>query len=685
MRKQTVIINTIFLCTVFFVIVDCCAIPCYENIDSTWAEKTLQSLTLRQKIGQLFMVATTSSFEQREEALASKLFACPYRMDHDYIEQLIKEYYIGGVIFLFKSAPEKQIDLTNRLQSMSSVPLLIGQDCEWGLSMRLYNTIEYPRNKFLGALHNTELVYRVGAQIGKQCKAIGVHINFSPVVDINNNPHNIVIGTRSFGDDPLIVTQCGLAMMQGLQDQQVMACAKHFPGHGDTSVDSHFDLPCINHDKKRFFELELVPFKKLIDAGIGGVMSAHLAIPAFEKELTRASSLSYAIVTQLLEKDLCFDGLKITDALGMQAITKQYKPGELELQAFLAGNDILLCPLDVPKAVALIEQAIVSGKISETELDKRVLKILKAKVWTGCYKRDVIDKQSARAVLDSLEAHALKKQLDQVNMNVKKTTHTSPQKLTYKTQRAHAITAEVAKKIGMQIWQNEMNQRVDQLVFWNRQEKFPSLGIGHCIWCPHGQSITYSETFPTLCLYLQQHNIALPDWLAKNIHAGAPWSSREEFIKDTIRVGQLRDMLAATIHLQTQFMIEQLSEQLPLIIAAVAENKRAKIIKIIDGLLSTDRGMYILIDYCNFKGSGLHPKERINNQGWGLLQVLCDSADSLPIDTLYAKDTLSTAFALSAMKLLIMRVQHSSPPYTCMSFVPGWIKRVETYTNKKLW
>ena len=414
MRKQVVLVNIIFLYAVFFVIIGCCGAPCYEIIDATWAEKTLQSLTLREKIGQLFMVPTTSSFEQREEALASKLFTCPYKMDHDYIEQLIKEYHIGGLIFLFKSTPEKQIDLTNRLQQISSIPLLIGQDCEWGLSMRLYNTIEYPRNKFLGSLHDTDIVYQLGMEIGKQCKAIGVHINFAPVVDINNNPNNIVIGARSFGDDPAIVTQCGLAMMHGLQDRQIIACAKHFPGHGDTSVDSHFDLPCINNDIQHFFDIELVPFKVLIDAGVGGVMSAHLSIPAFEKELTRASSLSYAIVTWLLEKTLGFDGIKITDALGMQAITNQYQPGELELEAFLAGNDILLCPLDVPKAMSLIEETIRSGRVREVELDRRVLKILKAKVWTGCYKRDCIDKQSARAVLDSPEAYALKKELEHV-------------------------------------------------------------------------------------------------------------------------------------------------------------------------------------------------------------------------------------------------------------------------------
>jgi beta-glucosidase-like glycosyl hydrolase len=222
-----------------------------------------------------------------------------------------------------------------------------------------------------------------------------------------------VIHDRSFGEDPEQVAERGWLMMRGLQAERVLACAKHFPGHGDTAGDSHLELPKIPHAKDRLNNTELVPFKRLIRAGVGAVMSAHLAVPAFEKEAKRASSLSRSIVTDLLEKELRFQGLKITDGMGMKALTDHYAPGELELEAFLAGNDILLCPLDVPGAIDRIEQAIVEGRVSVKELDRRVLKILKAKEWTGCLAFKPIDKDQARTVIDSEDACALKRQLYQ--------------------------------------------------------------------------------------------------------------------------------------------------------------------------------------------------------------------------------------------------------------------------------
>lgn len=378
--------------------------PCYENVHGDWARATLQSLTLREKIGQLFMVAAISSTEQSEEALASSLLECPYRMEQEYIKYLIEEYKVGGLIFLYKSTPIKQIDAINYYQGLSKIPLLIGQDCEWGLSMRLYDTMQFPRNNALGALKDKQLIYDLGFEIGKQCKAIGVHINFSPVVDINTNPANPVIGRRSFGDTPDLVAECGLLMMHGLQDAGILACAKHFPGHGDTNVDSHFLLPVINHSIERLKSIELMPFRHLIDGGVAAVMSAHLAVPAIESESGRPSSLSRACVKQLLEDEMHFNGLKITDGLGMQAITNHYAPGEIELESFLAGNDILLCPLDVPKAVELIEGAIKEGKILLDDLEKRVLKILKAKEWAQCQTHNVISKNLLASAL--FDAHA---------------------------------------------------------------------------------------------------------------------------------------------------------------------------------------------------------------------------------------------------------------------------------------
>lgn len=387
------------------------SLPAYETVEGDWAEKTLSAMTLQEKIGQLFMVATTSSFEQQEEALASMLVKCPYKMDHEYIRSLIERYHIGGLIFLFKSTPEKQIVCMNNFQRLSKTPLLIGQDCEWGLNMRLYDTVRFPRNMTLGALPDKNLIYELGCEIGRQCKAIGVHIDFGPVVDVNNNRGNPVIHDRSFGENAEAVAQAGALMMKGLQEQGVMACAKHFPGHGDTTADSHVDLPLIAHDKERLHSVELVPFKKLIQQGVCAVMSAHVAIPALEPQKNCAATCSRAIVTDLLEKELGFRGLKITDGLGMEALTKHYAAGDIEYNAFVAGNDILLCPLDVPAAAAKIEEAIQSERISEADLNRRVLKILRAKQWVGCNEQRTINPEKALAQLRTTYAQKLKEKL----------------------------------------------------------------------------------------------------------------------------------------------------------------------------------------------------------------------------------------------------------------------------------
>lgn len=374
--KQKIILLSLITLTL-------CQNPIFLNTNSNWAEQTLQKLTLREKIGQLFIVATASNFTQPTEILVTALQNCPYNMNHDHIINLIKNYNIGGVIFLFKSDPNTQVAFTNKYQELSKVPLLITQDSEWGLSMRLdlnpEKVIQYPRNLTLGAIKDEQLIYELGKEVGHQCSAIGIHMNFAPVVDINNNPENPVIHDRSFGDDKYKVARLATLFAQGVEDAGILACAKHFPGHGDTDVDSHLELPIIKHDKVRLDNIELYPFRHIINNGISSIMIAHLAIPALEPDIKIPSSLSYKIVTEELKNNLNFKGLIITDGLGMQAITNHYKPGELELQAFLAGNDILLCPLDVPLAIELIEKAILSGRITEEELDRRVLKILKAK------------------------------------------------------------------------------------------------------------------------------------------------------------------------------------------------------------------------------------------------------------------------------------------------------------------
>ena len=340
-------------------------------------DTSLNTLTLDQKIGQLFMVAAVADEKIARNCIQKK----SYRLDKKYIKMLIKEYHIGGIIYLGKSDSEKQKKRTREFQDISTIPLLIGQDLEPGRvgTSRLQAMECFFDNKALGELNETEKTYKTGCAIGQYCKTLGVHINFAPVADVNNNPHNPIINDRSFGDDPELVAQHSIAFAQGLANAGIIACAKHFPGHGDTTIDSHYELPIIPHDTKRLHELELYPFKKLIAENIPAIMIGHLEIPALEEKPQTPSTVSKKIVTDLLQKELGFKGLIITDGLDMQAITNKYKNGQAELQALLAGNDILLTPVNVPAAVTAIKEAIKDKRITEQEIDAHVKKILNVK------------------------------------------------------------------------------------------------------------------------------------------------------------------------------------------------------------------------------------------------------------------------------------------------------------------
>lgn len=346
----------------------------YITIFCDKAQQTLNSMSLEEKIGQLFMVAAVSSPE------LNRIFCLksPYTMDQAYIESLITNYHIGGIIFLGRGTCKQQRELTQHFQTLSKIPLLIGQDLEHGLAMRLNDGTCFPRAMTLGAITDNNIIYQIGYEIGRQALQLGVHINFAPVVDVNTNYLNPIINERAFSDDPRVVSDKATAFMCGLQDAGLLTCAKHFPGHGDTSVDSHTELPIIMHDQKRLQTVELEPFKALIAAQVDAIMIGHLAVPTLTKT-NEPASLSRKIVTNLLKEKMNFNGLIITDGLGMRALSHSAPGGELELQALLAGNDILLCPLNVPKAVNLIKKAIKEGTLPEEELNAHVLKILRAK------------------------------------------------------------------------------------------------------------------------------------------------------------------------------------------------------------------------------------------------------------------------------------------------------------------
>ena len=332
-----------------------------------WVDSIYNSMSIQEKVGQLFMV---------------DVFSKDSKDKTDLINSLIKDYYIGGIIFS-KGGPVRQAKLSNQYQKISKTPLLMAMDAEWGLAMRLDSTYAYPWNMTLGAIADNEIVYDIGKQIGAHVKRMGMHINFSPVVDINTNPDNPIIGNRSFGEDRDNVTNKALAYMRGMQSTGILANAKHFPGHGDTDLDSHKILPTISFTKKRLDSIELHPYKRLFQEGLSSVMVAHLNVPALEKRKNFPSSISKAIVTDLLQNDLNFQGLIFTDALNMKGASNFKKPGEIDLAAFLAGNDVLLISESIPKAHQLIVEAFRKGKISEERLSRSVKKILFAKYKVG--------------------------------------------------------------------------------------------------------------------------------------------------------------------------------------------------------------------------------------------------------------------------------------------------------------
>lgn len=332
-----------------------------------WVDSIYKKLSLEDKIGQLFMVPAYSNKDEEHTASVMKL---------------IKKYHIGSLIFM-QGNPMAQAKLTNEYQAISKVPLLIGIDAEWGLNMRLDSTYRFPWNMTLGAIKNDSLLIALGKRVGEQCKRLGIHVNFAPVVDVNTNPQNPIIGNRSFGQDPKNVAAKALAFMQGIQSQNVLTTAKHFPGHGDTSTDSHQELPVVLHSKSYIDSIDLAPYKTLIKNGLTGVMVAHLNVPSLDSEPNLPTSLSANVINKLLKKDLGFKGLVFTDALNMKGVANFGKSTTVDLKAFIAGNDVLMFSDDVPKAIKKIKEAIKDGKITSSRLEASVKKILMAKYWVG--------------------------------------------------------------------------------------------------------------------------------------------------------------------------------------------------------------------------------------------------------------------------------------------------------------
>ncbi len=373
-------------------------------VDAQWVNETYAKMSREERIGQLLMIGGYSEGKEKNTKEVLKY---------------IRKYHLGGILF-FKGEPYAQVRQTNLYQRKSKIPLLIAIDGEWGVAMRLRNVVKFSRQMGLTAANNDSLVYRMGVEVAKQCKALGIHINFAPDVDVNNNPSNPVINDRSFSDDKYTVTRLAELYMNGMQNNGILACIKHFPGHGDTKTDSHLDLPRIEHDRKRLDSIELYPFKKLINKGAASLMVAHMEIPAFDTTPNLPTSLSKRVIKDYLIDTLGFKGLIFTDAMNMKGVAKFYSQGEAAVMALQAGNDIILTPTQLPSVVSAIEEALDSNWIDSIQFENSVKKVLAAKHQLGLVKAPKLKSVSLGETLNSNSAIALQEQMSEQQITVVK-------------------------------------------------------------------------------------------------------------------------------------------------------------------------------------------------------------------------------------------------------------------------
>jgi len=363
-----------------------------------WTESKLKSMSLREKIGQ--MIITYSDGYSLSES----------SVEYQRLSNLIVNEKVGGVIF-FKGNAIQEAGLINSLQDLAEIPLLMSADFERGTKMRLDDGSLFPSNMALGATRNTNLAYQMGLQIAKECRAIGIGQNYAPVVDINNNSDNPIINVRSYGEDADLVSKMGDAFIKGMQDGNVIATAKHFPGHGDTDIDSHSDLPVLNFDRSRLDNLELIPFNSAIKNNVMSVMIAHLSLPSLDNESNVPASLSNNIINGLLVNEMGFKGLVVTDALNMAGVVKHFSTDDVALRCVNAGVDLILMPQGESKTISAIENAVNNGSISEDVIDNAVRKILNAKNWLKLNENKFTDEDKVSQIVNSDDAKKISRQI----------------------------------------------------------------------------------------------------------------------------------------------------------------------------------------------------------------------------------------------------------------------------------
>nr|WP_231582657.1 glycoside hydrolase family 3 N-terminal domain-containing protein [Pedobacter sp. BMA] len=369
-----------------------------------WVDSVFNKLNRRERIAQMFFVRAHTNLGQKYI---------------DSVGMVIKKEQLGGVIF-FQGGPVRQARATNAYQKVSRIPLIVANDGEWGLGMRLDSTISYPYQMTLGAIQNKDLIYKMGVEVAKDFKRMGMQMNLAPDADINNNPKNPVINYRSFGENKFNVATKTATYMKGMQDGGLLTTLKHFPGHGDTDVDSHYDLPQLTFTAARLDSLEMYPFKELIKQGASGVMIAHMNIPSLDNTPNLPSTLSKPIVTGILKERLGFKGLVISDAMDMKGVVKFFKDGEADVMGIVAGNDILELSENSERAVKLIRRAIRQGRISMNDVDISVRKILTAKYWAGLTQRDTVVVKNIVAEVNRTAGNALVQELANASVTLLK-------------------------------------------------------------------------------------------------------------------------------------------------------------------------------------------------------------------------------------------------------------------------
>ncbi|MCL4640113.1 MAG: glycoside hydrolase family 3 [Olivibacter sp.] len=368
----------------------------FINQEHTWVDSVFNRLSKKDRIAQMFMVRAHTNLGDAYS---------------DSVAKVIKKQKLGGVV-LFQGGPVRHANLINRYQKLAKVPLLMALDGEWGLGMRLMDsTISFPYQMALGAVQDERLIYQMGQEIAKNFKRIGLNVNFAPDVDVNNNPNNPVINYRSFGENKMNVVRKGGAYMKGMMDGGLMTTLKHFPGHGDTDVDSHYDLPSLNFTITRLDSLEMYPFKELIKQGAPGVMVAHMNIPALDTTAHLPSSLSKNVITGMLKERMGFKGLTFTDAMDMKGVVKYFPDGEADVRAIIAGNDVLELSENSKRAIKKVRKAIRKKRLSWDDINARVKKILATKYWMGLNQRQAVITEHLYQDLNNDSAKQLNQQL----------------------------------------------------------------------------------------------------------------------------------------------------------------------------------------------------------------------------------------------------------------------------------